>query len=487
MNKKAFFTSLFAAAAMFTLAACSNKSDTGQKTDAESGTVTLKIAYKDDNSSNKAAVKYYKELSKVLKKSGNLNVKFEIVDLPSESYADKLALQISSGNIPDIIYFQGGDAQFAQQKVLEDLRPYVKDSKYLKDMMTEVNTRRLENYPYLLWIKPNRASVPVVKKRVLDQVADQASLMADPTSANYTALLKALIGKSDGTGNAASYGITTAGTVAELDNAFKMSFGLDKTWIQQDGKYVWSGVSDKEKDKLTFYKKLYDEGILDKEFLTKQWDTKEQAFYDGKSGMILGTTGKVIDMYNQKTQDLSGDTLVALDPAKGASQGYGATDLSKESRGLAISSQSKHKEVAFQVLDFLGSPEGQLLDRFGYKGEEYNIVDGKIDFTDKEANWYARFWEPRKLNVKYELAKPLMSAVAEDSLDKVDKFYTADNAFVIPDDLTTQWDAATNVFNEFEADVITGKKPISSFDAYIKSWQDAGGKAVTDYANKHLK
>lgn len=482
MKRKIFGAALITSLALL-LGACGSSENSNKTTD---GSVELKIAYKDDNSSNENAKKYYDELSKQLKKN-DIDVTFKIVDLPSEGYADKLNLQISSGDIPDIIYFQGGDTTFAEQGVLEDLRPYVEKSEYIKDIMTDTNKTRLENYPYLLWIKPLTASVPVVKQSVLEQIPDQETLLQNPTQENYKKLLTELVGKTDGNSKGAKYGVTTSGSIQELDSIFDATFGNDKTWIEVDGEYQYKRVTNNEKEKIAFYKDLYDQGILDKEYITKKWDTKEQAFYDGDAGMILGTSGKVIDLYNDKVNQLSGDTLVALSPASGIAQGYGATDLSKETRGIAISSQSENKEIAFEVLDFLGSPEGQLLDRFGFEGEQYNIVDGKIELTDKSADWYARFWEPRELNITYTLEKPLMSDVAEDSLDKVEQYYVADNAFVIPDELVTKWDASENVYKEFVADVITGKKEISDFDSFVKDWEAAGGKDVTEYANKNIK
>jgi putative aldouronate transport system substrate-binding protein len=271
--KKFKVLGLTLAALALLVAGCGKKQATATKD--SSGATIIKIAYKDDNSSNKVAKQYYTELAKELKKKEKINVKFKVVDLPSEGYSDKLNLQISSGDIPDIIYFQGGDTPFAQQGVLEDLRPYVKKSKYLKSEMTETNQKRLNNYPYLLWIKPLSASVPVVKKSVLAQVPDADTLIQNPTVDNYKKLLTELVGKKDGKGNAATYGITTAGTVDELDSIFDMAFGNTSTWVKQDGKYVYKRTSDNEKKKIAFYRDLYKQGILDKSFLTKKWDTKE--------------------------------------------------------------------------------------------------------------------------------------------------------------------------------------------------------------------
>lgn len=273
--KKTLVT-LFALGSLFFAGGCSKKAATDD-TSSKNGTVELKIAYKDDNASNKNATKYYKKLSQILKKQG-VNVSFKVVDLPSEGYADKLNLQISGGDIPDLIYFQGGDSAFAEQGILEDLRPYIKKSKYVKNIMTDINKARIENYPYLLWIKPATASVPVVKESELTQVDGYEDLVKSPTVENYQKLLTQLIGKKDGKGNQVKFGITTSGTTQELDSIFDMAFGNNKTWIKNNGKYMYKRVSKNEKNKLSFYKQLFDDGILDNEFLTKKWDTKEQAF-----------------------------------------------------------------------------------------------------------------------------------------------------------------------------------------------------------------
>ncbi|WP_314063971.1 extracellular solute-binding protein [uncultured Vagococcus sp.] len=467
------------------LAGCGNKKEEAAKGGGKSN--VIRIAYKDENSSNPNTKKYFDQLSQLMKEKENVDVEFEVIDLPSEGYGEKLNLQLASGDIPDLIYFQGGDTTVAEQGLLEDLTPYIKDSKYIKGIMEPQNTKRMENYPYLLWIKALSASVPVVKKDIFEQTKSGPALMADPSIANYEAFFKELVGKKGSDGKEVKYAVTTSGNTLELDNMFDMAFGNTQTWLKTADGYQYKRVSANEKEKITFYKKLYDEKLLDSQFITKKWDTKENAFYEGEAGLISGTSGKVIDMYNDKVEQLNETELVVLPPAKGEGQGYGAVDLSKENRGLAISSQSSNKELAFKVLDFLGSPEGQLLDRLGFEEEHYKIVDGKITITEEGSQWYAKFWEPRKLEVGKELTEPALSPVAEDSLDKVAEFYQEDNAFIIPDELVAKWDATENLYREYVADMITGKKDLSEFDQFVSEWEKSGGSEITEYANKTLK
>lgn len=490
---KKFLVFLLSAVLIFSLAACSSNSPKeGEKTNEEKpqGTQTIKVVYKDEGKSNPVSVAYFEALEKALKEHENLDVKFEQVELAQGNYAEKLSLLLNGGDIPDLIYFQGGDLPMSQQGILEDLTPYIENSKYIKNILEPHNEQRLSNYPYLLWIKPLAQKTPVIRGDWFNEMQTASALMENPTVDNYYEFFKELTTKKPG-GDKPAYAMTTSGDITELDMIFNMAFGIDQTWLDKgDGTYEYAKVSQNEKEKLAFYNKLYNEGMLDPQYVTKQWDTKEKAFYDGEAAVIVGTAGKVIDIYNGKMTQVNGEDadLVVLPPAKGEAQGYGATDVIKESRGLAIFSQSKQKDTVFQVLDFLASPEGQMLDRLGFEGEHYNIEGDEIVLTDKYYNeWYSRFWEPSQFETTKPLKTPLLSEPAEESLQLLQEYYKEDNQFIIPDEYVTNWDAMENLYREYAADFVTGKLPLDQFDKFVEEWKKAGGEQLTQYANENIK
>src|SRR5689334_5387096 len=121
---------LFAMLLVLTTACSDKKSSTDEKdNNKKEGPVTLKVVYKDEGPSNPVAKQYFESLSKALKEDENLDVTFELVEMPQGNYAEKLNLLLLSGDIPDMIYFQGGDLQISQQGLLEDLTPYIEKSK----------------------------------------------------------------------------------------------------------------------------------------------------------------------------------------------------------------------------------------------------------------------------------------------------------------------------------------------------------------------
>ena len=107
---------------------------------------TLRIAMKDVSMENELQKAWMDEFNAALQEAG-IMAQLEVVEMQSGTYSDNLALMLNSGDIPDIIYFQGGDQVFSDQGVMEDLTPYIENSTYVKDALEDFQKERLANYP----------------------------------------------------------------------------------------------------------------------------------------------------------------------------------------------------------------------------------------------------------------------------------------------------------------------------------------------------
>ncbi len=420
-------------------------------------------------------------------------IKFQPVEIQEGSYSDAVSLLLQSGTIPDLIYFQGGDYQFGvTQGILEDLRPYVAASKNLKNTLGDHSKARLENYPYLLWNSTPGNKVPLVRKDWFDQTVSGKALLENPTVENYYTFMKELKEKFTTKTVFTCQGATDG--LYELDMVFGQAFGNSQSWVKdENGNYVYKNVTANELKKLEFYAKLYKEGLFDNEYLTKKYSAKEQAFYTGEAGIVVGTQNTVVPKYENKMIAANGESasLVVLPPAKGEDgvEALAPVAVDKETRGWAISKYSEHKQLVFDILDWLAGGEGALLDQYGFEGVHYTIEDGKLNIIDN--NWWPRFHESLKdyscgMEITGDLPlseKPIMAEATE----MATKCMVLDNAFSIPDELSTEWDAATLVYKEFAADFVAGKKTAADWDAFVKEWYAMGGRAVTEYANSVLK
>ena len=487
---------LLALTMVFTLAACGGNSAEAPKADAPAADapaaepieigaigspdapVTVKIVVKDVFPDEADVIALCAAINEKMAAEGNY-VDVQFVEPPASGYASAMPLAVMNGEVEaDIIYFQGGDKPLADQGLLEDLTPYIAGSTYVKQLMDESNVAKMESYPYLLWLAPPRVSTPVVRTDWLEGVSSYETLVADPTPENYMTFFKELKEV-----NGAKHAFTMYGDITKLDAFFNHAFGVTGTCVQENGEWIFSKASQAEKAKLAYYAELYAEGLLDPDFLTLTWDVVEQRFYDGEAAIIAGTAGGVVQVYDQKMMSLYGDSaaLTVLPPAKGATQSYQSIDVTKEGRGLAINVDSEVKDAAWAVLEFMASPEGRILDKVGIEGTHYNIEGDKIVFTDKFPGWWARFWDTtNNFNPTPALAEPVLTPAAQDSLDKVNEYMIMDHNLLIPEELTPQWDAMNQLYNEYAADIVRGIQPIDAFDEFVEKWYANGGNDFHD-------
>jgi putative aldouronate transport system substrate-binding protein len=445
----------------------------------------IRLVSKDLLSTNPPDVAHIERIEAALKAQGT-DLDIQIVDLPSSGYADALGTMLLSGDIPDLIYFQGGDAKMADQGILEDLNPWIEQSPNLKAALWPHNVERLANYPYLLYVYPPRAPQPVIRQDWLDQLG-----MAPPqTLEEYEAFFKAIHDADlDGDGTAGNtYGVTTAENTNELDSIFNQAFGITGTWMQDEtGAWVHSRITSQEKDKITWYAKLAAEGLYDKEYVTSKFDVKEDKFYTGKAGVIFGSSAEVIDIYGGKMRQAHPDQDISLAllpiPSGPGGQGLAAVDVSKESRGFAIATTSEHKAEVAKLLDFMASTEGQMMDRMGFEGEEYTKTGDTYAITDKMSTWYARFFAAANFKPPVEWK----SEAAQQSLANIQTWFKPDNAFVWPADFAADLDATENVYRSWVYKFISGEAPMDQWDTFVAEWKAAGGDRLNEYAQTVLK
>ncbi len=401
-------------------------------------------------------------------------VDLQFVEPPAGSYATAVPIAMMNGDMEaDLVYFQGGDLALSYQGLFEDLTPYIENSFYVKNLMTDINKERTENYPYLIWLAPSRIPVPAMRKDWAEELDSYQALINDPSIDNYYALFKEMKDKG-----MVDHVMTADGSTNRLDSIFNQAFGVTATIVKEGDKWIFSKESQAEKEKLQFYAKLYEEGLLDPEYLTDTWDVMEQKFYEGKTGIIAGTLSSM-QIYDNKMRSVNGEgaELVILPPAKGVSQGYLAESVTKEERGFVLNVDSENKDAAWAVLEFMASPEGRILDKVGIEGKHYTIEDNQIVFTDRWPEWWARFWDTT-YNFEPEnpsLAEWVLTSAGQDAFDHLQEYTVRDTSIIIPEELSPQWDAMEGYYNEYSADIISGVRGIDAFDELKEKWEAAGG------------
>lgn len=445
--------------------------------------VTIRVVEKDLLTTNREDVAHIHRIEQALARQGH-DIKIEIVNLSSSGYSDVLNVMLLSGTIPDLIYFNGSDQKMVEQGILEDWRPWLAQSRWLKEALWPHNKLRLQNHPTLLYVFPLRARQPVIREDWLQKSGFSGS---PKTLEEYVTLMEAIKkGDFNDNGKADSWGITSEKDLRDLDGFMNPAFGITATWLKDDqGKLINAQISPQERNKLMFYHSLYKKGLLSSQYITTNWELKEDEFYTGKVGIVSVTSPGNVGVYQEKMRQIHPDaTLTLLDPpASQAGQGLAAVDVSMETRGFAMSALSKHKKEVMILLDFLASPEGQMLEQMGFEGEHYVREGDRYKVTPKINAWYPRFISAANWTPPVEWRTPAMLRY----IDNSQRYFTADNAFIFPASFAAAIDATSSTYNAWAYKFVSGKASFDQWERYVSDWRAAGGDAMTEYAQEKLK
>jgi len=140
----------------------------------------------------------------------------------------------------------------------------------------------------------------------------------------------------------------------------------DKTW-------KFAGTQPEYKEMLDFLKKLYNEGLLDQEFLTDTSESWTSKMTTGKSFVTWDWIGRLDLFYNQVSAQNPEYNLRYGNPV-GPTGNIRTLPRIDADFGITVANNA-NKEAALKLLDYLTSPSGSELITLGVEGVNFNFDD----------------------------------------------------------------------------------------------------------------
>lgn len=171
-------------------------------------------------------------------------------------------------------------------------------------------------------------------------------------------------------------GAKTFQTMARFWGLSSQAFTFD----HEKREWFYTDTSEEYREVLDFTKKLFDEGLLDPEFLTLTqagWTSKMTQ--PDKAFVTVDWIGRMTMFKEQTATTVPGYDLRFSNPI-GPDQKYNQTNQLCWARYV---SNNDNAETAFKLLDFVLSPAGKELITMGIEGETYVIgEDGMADYIE---------------------------------------------------------------------------------------------------------
>lgn len=334
-------------------------------------------------------------------------IKFEYTCLLSAAAAEQLKLAFASRQLPDIIFgsstvaYPGGYEKAIDDGMYIDLKELL--PKYAPLYWEKLNSRPeimrdiLTDKGYIGHIPGILEDVYIPNQFSFIYRADWLEELKLPVPKTIDELYTVL--KAFKEQKKAAYPLTGLGQAAGINTQLLSAYGIyappatlntanQVFYPDENGKIHYGGIEPKFQDYLLMASKWYKEGLLDKEFMTRQpYDLPGRAnmFANGESGVCVGYLDWM-GMFYGSAKDVKGFKLT--------SGPYPSLDGNKVNLYINgskyiwnypahITTACKKPELAVQLFNFLTTEQGIMLTNYGIEGDDYKMVDGKPVYTDK--------------------------------------------------------------------------------------------------------
>lgn len=304
---------------------------------------------------------------------------------------EKFNIMIASGNLPDfIVYHNLADSakSFADDGVIVPLRDKIKNNMPNLNAFLEEQPETLKEFLYddgeiyylpIMRYNPNGVNKliffgPIIRQDWLDKL----NLPVPTTTDELYETLKAFKAM-----DSSIYPMVSFGNFMQL---MAGPFGTTNDLYVDNGQIKYGIMEDRFEEFLKYMKKLYDEELLDPNFLID-----DRSKVDAK---IIGNKAGFANHYQptrfQDSMD-DGERRIAGIPYLTGPYGdrkyfHAGQNSSTTAPYLALTTACEDPEGALKWLDELFSETGRNFMNFGKEGETYEWVDGYPTFTDMIMN-----------------------------------------------------------------------------------------------------
>lgn len=459
-------------------------------------------------------------------------------------YDTNVSMAISMGSLPDIMVVSSQDEveQLVGAGLIEDLtesynncisdrirKMYESYGDSLKDMVTydgkimALPETNITDGPNLVWLRKDwMDKLGLSEPHTIDDVVNIVKhfISEDPGNNGEDAS-----GKPNTVGLAVDTDVTgECGYSSEflLDIIFACFGAYPKQWIMNDdGEIVYGSVTDEAKEALSYINSLYNQGVIDNDFLLKTSTNICELIENGLCGSFFGPWWAP---NNPLANAVSRNPDANWQPYLIATDSDGTTSYHSQNpcyKYVVVRKGYEHPEIAAKMISVMfdkvrfdctdseefknyyqlnveptARPLSINVDYNNALSICYRNIDATISgrknpdslellersFYDacseyiKNANKTSTQWAAYMSRIKP------CSLIAQDNIKVVDSLY-----FKTTDTMKSHWWRLKAKEKEAYLKIISGEEDISYFDTFVKEWNEQGGQIITSEVSESMK
>lgn len=436
-------------------------------------------------------------IEKILEEKTNTELNIQWV--PDGSYEEKLNAAFATDSLPMATFLKNQTSLIMFRDAIRngqfwEIGPYIDEFPNLKRLDKEVlKNTAVDGKIYALYQERPAARSGIIYRK---DWADKLGLGVPKTIDDVYNMLKAFK-ERDPDGNNQNDTIGLADRNDLVYGAWKTIaswFGTPNNFYVKDGEIRPEFEHPAYMETLKFFRKLYQEGLINQDFPVTSKSDQQNLFITGKAGMYIGSMGDVASLYPKMAELNPNVELDVTNVIEGGPQGYGIWAIpGYGSVVLFPKSAIKSEEQLKKVLGFfdkLMDPEIAVILYSGLEGVHYNRTEdgliapvSDVNLTNKEVKPYQalQIGGPStidSLRFYYEL--PVKAKAEELTLDN--------NKYLIQDP-TAALDSPTyaerglrlqELIKDATYKFILGNIDEAGFQKAIDQWMNEGGKKALE-------
>lgn len=468
----------------------------------------------------------------------------DVFEANDSQYDTNVSMVISMGSLPDIMVVSSQDEveQLVEAGLIEDLtesynncisdrirKMYESYGDSLKDMVTydgkimALPETNITDGPNLVWLRKDwMDKLGLSEPHTIDDVVNIVKhfISEDPGNNGVDAS-----GKPNTVGLAVDTDVTgECGYSSEflLDIIFACFGAYPKQWIMNDdGEIVYGSVTDEAKEALSYISSLYNQGVIDNDFLLRTSTNICELIENGMCGSFFGPWWAP---NNPLVNAVSRNPDADWQPYLIATDSDGTTSYHSQNpcyKYVVVRKGYEHPEIAAKMISVMfdkvrfDCTDSEEFKKYYQLNVEptarplsinvdynnalsicYRNIDATISgrknpdslellersFYDacseyiKNANKTSTQWAAYMSRIK------ACSLIAQDNIKVVDSLY-----FKTTDTMKSHWWRLKAKEKEAYLKIISGEEDISYFDTFVKEWNEQGGQTITSEVSESMK
>jgi putative aldouronate transport system substrate-binding protein len=431
-----------------------------------------------------------------------LNIKLTVKIVP-EGSTEKVNAAFASGDFPDVVstYFPSNAvSQWINDGIIIPLNDYIDDLPTFKQNIEENNLQwtavdgKYYGYPFVSGTKKSNYAV-----QYRGDWLEKLGIKPPETLDDFYNALKAVANKD-------TYGFTTnKPNPGDQFNAFNFVFfayGLPYADYALDDKDNAVPIFEHPafKQGIEYLRKLWDEKLIDPEFMAIDRPTKEQKFFQGKAGFMDGPLFRHVNRIESGVKKVDPAAKLAwISPPAGPDGKRGMSQKAKTGILTSVTTAAKNPKKAAEFIEFLLSREGKDLLELGIEGIHYTKDGETIKYNEAERakDGFAENGWAHPLawgNVTWPIDDNYLPQTepardrAVQSVEQASKYFVPNLVERRTKEEIELGSTVNDIYNQYFLNLVNGKLDIDKGIAELsEKWRQQGGDKILKAVNEAYK